>query len=227
MVDTNDNSVDTKMRYDNFSRFSVRFIDKSSRNENAVLYLRRYGLSWRLAAVKLPLEEHSLVQKDSNYIKTPSPPRASVVPPAGSAQPEVTARINALREMVKGDPKNLSAWVELGNLYFDTDRPEEAIEAYSNYLALNPDNPDVRTDLGIMYRKLGDIDRALEEFREAAQIAPRHVNSRYNIGVILLHDKQDANGAVKAWEEYLLVDSKSERAERVRMQIEKLKKIAP
>lgn len=136
---------------------------------------------------------------------------------------EVTSQIQTLKEIVKKDPKNLPAWVELGNLYFDTDQPKEAIEAYHQYLAVKPDNPDVRTDMGIMYRKLGQFDRAIEEFRKAAQSDPKHINSRYNIGLVLLHDKQDMKEAIKAWEEYLKVDPKSERAQRIRAQIERMK----
>jgi tetratricopeptide (TPR) repeat protein len=128
-----------------------------------------------------------------------------------------------LKEIVKKDPKNLPAWVELGNLYFDTDQPKEAIEAYGRYLAVKPDNPDVRTDMGIMYRKLGQFDRAVEEFRKAARSDPKHVNSRYNIGLVLLHDKGDIQGAIKAWEEYLKVDPNSEKSQRIRSQIEKMK----
>jgi tetratricopeptide (TPR) repeat protein len=73
--------------------------------------------------------------------------------------------------------------------------------------------------------KLGQFDKAIEEFRKAAQSDPKHVNSRYNIGLVLLHDKQDIKSAIKAWEEYLRVDSKSERAERIKAQMEKLKKM--
>jgi tetratricopeptide (TPR) repeat protein len=116
--------------------------------------------------------------------------------------------------------------MELGNLYFDSNQPKEAIEAYSQYLAIKPDNADVRTDMAIMYRNLGEMDLALEQFQKAAQSDPKHVNSRYNIGIVLLHDKQDVKGAIKAWEEYLKVDPKSERAERVRAQMANLKKMA-
>ena len=142
-------------------------------------------------------------------------------PPAA----ELAGKIESLKEILKKDPKNLPAWVELGNLYFDSDQPKEAIEAYSKYLVVKPDNPDVRTDIGIMFRKLGEFDRALEEFRKAAQSDPKHMNSRYNIGLVLLHDKQDIKGAIKAWEEYLKVDPKSERAERMRAQIDKMRKM--
>jgi cytochrome c-type biogenesis protein CcmH/NrfG len=166
-------------------------------------------------------EKTSMVQKPQmapEGAPAPAPPARNPV--------EATSQIQTLKEIVKKDPKNLPAWIELGNLYFDTDQPKEAIDAYSRYLAVKPDNPDVRTDMGIMYRKLGQFDKALEEFRKAAQNDPKHVNSRYNIGLVLLHDKQDMGGAIKAWEEYLKVDSNSERAQRIRAQIEKMKSMS-
>ncbi|MEW6377470.1 MAG: tetratricopeptide repeat protein [Thermodesulfobacteriota bacterium] len=146
--------------------------------------------------------------------------------PPGPSPMEVALKIETLKDIVKKDPKNLPAWVELGNLYFDRNQPKEAIEAYSQYLAVKPDNPDVRTDMGIMFRALGQFDKAIEEFRKASQSDPKHVNSRYNIGIVLLHDKQDIKGAVKAWEDYLKVDPNSERAKRVKAQIEKMKRMA-
>lgn len=157
-----------------------------------------------------------------------APMPQSTSPPISTAtapDPEVASKIKGLKEIVQKDPKNLPAWVELGNLYFDSDQPKEAIEAYSKYLAAKPENPDVRTDMGIMYRRLGDAERALREFEKAAQSDPKHVNSRYNIGVVLLHDKQDIKGAIKAWEEYLKVDPNSERANRVKAQMENLRKM--
>jgi cytochrome c-type biogenesis protein CcmH/NrfG len=143
--------------------------------------------------------------------------------PQDSSPMEVASKIQTLKEAIKKDPKDLSALVELGNLFFDSNQPKEAIEAYSQYLAIKPDNPDVRTDMGIMFRKLGDFDKAIDEFRKAVQIDPKHLNSQYNIGIVLLHDKRDIKGAIKAWEEYLKLDTNSERAQRIRIQIEKMK----
>jgi len=157
-------------------------------------------------------------------VQKPQPPLPPA-PPPGPDPAELNLKIQALKDIVKKDPKNLPALVELGNLYFDSGQPKEAIEVYSQYLALKPDNADVRTDMGIMYRALGEFDRAIEEFKKAAQSDPKHINSRYNIGIVLLHDKNDIQGAIKAWEEYLKVDSKSEKAQRVRSQIEKMKKM--
>ena len=165
-------------------------------------------------------EKTAIVQKPQM-----APPVTSESAPSAPNPLEVASKIQALKDIVKKDLKNLPAWVELGNLYFDSDQPKEAIEAYNQYLAIKPDNPDVRTDLGIMYRKLGDFDKAIEEFKKAAQSDPKHINSRYNLGLVLLHDKQDMKGAINAWEEYLKVDPNSERASRVRAQMEKIKQM--
>jgi len=153
-------------------------------------------------------------------------PQEAPAPPPGPSPAEVASKVDALKDIVKKDPKNLSAWVELGNLYFDSNQPQEAIKTYTEYLKIKPDNADVRTDLGIMYRNAGEIDKAIDEFKKAAQLDPKHVNSRYNLGLVLLHDKQDMKAAIKAWEDYLKVDPKSERAQRLKAQLEKMKAMA-
>jgi cytochrome c-type biogenesis protein CcmH/NrfG len=178
------------------------------------------GATIAILKVKGGGEKAAIMQKPQM-----SPQMAPMPTPPGPSPAELSLKIQTLKDIVKKDPKNLSAWVELGDLYFDSDQPREAIEAYSQYLAVKPDNPDVRTDMGIMFRKLGEFNRALEEFRKAVQSDPNHINSRYNIGLVLLHDKQDIKGAINAWEEYLKVDSRSERAERMRAQIDKMKKM--
>ncbi len=168
-----------------------------------------------------PGGQRPVVAQTAPGTETAPVPESQTISPAETAE-----KVKALKDILQKDPKNLSAWVELGNIYFDTNQPQEAIDAYSKYLAIKPDNPDVRTDMGIMYRKLGDFDRALKEFQAAAQSDPKHANSRYNMGIVLLHDKHDIKGAIKAWEEYLKVDPNSERAGRVRAQMDKLKSMA-
>ncbi|MBM4306173.1 MAG: tetratricopeptide repeat protein [Deltaproteobacteria bacterium] len=168
------------------------------------------------------VEKVATVQKPQMALPQAPPPGSDPTPDPA----ELNLKIQSLKDIIKKDPKNLPALVELGNLYFDSRQPKEAIEAYSQYLSVKPDNADVRTDMGIMYRALGDFNRAIEEFQKAAQSDPKHINSRYNIGIVLLHDKQDVKGAIKAWEEYLKVDTNSERANRLRAQLDRMKQMA-
>lgn len=150
-------------------------------------------------------------------------PRPTTPPAAASLPPQAMAlgqRITELKEAVRVDPRNLRAWVELGNAYFDSNQPRPAIEVYARALEMDPKNPDVRTDMGIMYRALKEFDRAVAEFRQASLDGPTHVNSRYNLGVVLRHDKGDLKGAIEAWEDFLRVEPKGERADKVRSEIE-------
>jgi cytochrome c-type biogenesis protein CcmH/NrfG len=136
---------------------------------------------------------------------------------------ELMESIEKLKELVREDQKNLTAWLELGNIYFLHNRYQEAIEAYRQSLSIEPDNPDVRTNMGIMLRGLGDFDGAVEELRKAAQNHPTHANSRFHLGVVLLKDKKDVKGAINAWEDYLRVESRGDRANWVRVEIERLR----
>jgi cytochrome c-type biogenesis protein CcmH/NrfG len=141
-------------------------------------------------------------------------------------KPPSKEEIASLENVLKTDPNNLNALVSLGNLYFDGNLYQKAIDVYSRALKINPRDADVRTDMAIMYRGVKDYDRAVKELQEAAAADPKHANSRFNLGIILLHDKKDFKGAVVAWEDYLKVDPTGERAEMVRKQIQELKALA-
>jgi len=148
--------------------------------------------------------------------------------PSEESQREVPVdreeEIQLLKTTLKKDPYNLQTLINLGDAYFDTDRYQEAIDAYSKALAIDPKNPDVRTDMGIMYRKLGQFDKAIEAFRQAAQDQPLHVNSRFNLGIVLKYDKEDFQGAIQAWEDFLkVVPPGDERATMVKQEIEAMK----
>jgi len=129
--------------------------------------------------------------------------RKKEAPPAGEAEP---INLNALNEIenykqiLKKDPNNLQAIVNIANLYFDTRQDLLAIENYRKALAIDPRNVNVRTDLAVCYRRSGNPDKAVEELKKAISTDPKHAQARYNLGVILIHDKNDVAGGVQAWE---------------------------
>ncbi len=130
--------------------------------------------------------------------------RKKEAPPAGESGG--TINLNALneienyKEILRRDPNNLQAIINIANLYFDTRQDLLAIENYRKALAIDPRNVNVRTDLAVCYRRTGNPDKAIEELKKAISTDPRHAQSRYNLGVILIHDKRDPEGGIKAWE---------------------------
>lgn len=135
--------------------------------------------------------------------KMPDMAPAMVANHPHNLSPEQQRVMDSLEQAVAEDPDNLQAWTQLGHLYFDTDRYEQAIRAYSRSLELNPDDADVVTDLGVMYRRNGQPDEAINSFEQAIALDPGHETARFNMGVVLLHDFDDHAGAIKIWEELL------------------------
>lgn len=80
------------------------------------------------------------------------------------------------------------------------DKFEKAISAYTKSLELHPENPDVWTDLGVMYRRSDQPVEAIKAFDKAIGIDPKHEASHLNKGIVLMHDLYDREGAIQVWE---------------------------
>jgi tetratricopeptide (TPR) repeat protein len=109
------------------------------------------------------------------------------------------ARVQALTTIIKNDPKNAGAAVQLGATYFEADRFDEAIKWYEEGLRLDPKNADASTQLGMSYFIAKGPDRALEQFEHSLQISPNHARTLLNKGIVLWRGKQDLKGAAAAW----------------------------
>ncbi len=111
-----------------------------------------------------------------------------------------------LIKKVAADPDDLQSWIQLGNLYFDSGQNEKAISAYKRALDLDPRNPDVETDLGIVDRRTDQFALAIKSFNKAREINPTHKNSAYNKGFVLYHDMGNIAEALKVWKELVKED---------------------
>ncbi len=59
----------------------------------------------------------------------------------------------------------------------------------------------VITDLGVMYRRNKQPEKAIKAFEKAISLDPSFETARFNKGVVLLHDLNDVQGGIQAWEE--------------------------
>ena len=139
--------------------------------------------------------------------------RSDTAIPAGAGSPtDYTQRIAQAEKVVAQDPKNLNAWISLGNDYFDTEQSQKAINAYGKALEIEPNNPNILTDQGVMFRKIGWYDKALANFEKANKIDPKHLQSLYNAGIVYAVDLKQPDKAVPYWNKYLSLDSNSPTA---------------
>jgi tetratricopeptide (TPR) repeat protein len=147
-------------------------------------------------------------------------PKMQYQPPVVGA---LSDNVGALKDIVKKDPGNVKAWIELGNTFMDTKRYNEAIDAYGKALEIDPKNVDVRVDMGTCYRGIGRPDMAEKEFRKALKMNPNHAMGHRNLGVVLAFDFNKKDEAVKEFEEYLKLSPNAQDADRVRQTIASLK----
>ena len=72
---------------------------------------------------------------------------------------------------------------------------QQAIAWYEQALALNPNDANVSTDLGVAYYYTNQPDRALTQFEQSLSIDPKHTKTLLNMGIVRAFGKQDLAGA--------------------------------
>jgi cytochrome c-type biogenesis protein CcmH/NrfG len=133
-----------------------------------------------------------------------------------------SARIAELEQLLAKDPKNLQAWITLGNGYFDANQAKKSVQAYSKALAIDPNNANVLTDQGVMFRALGFFDRALANFEKANKLDPKHLQSLFNTGIVYAVDLKQPDKAKVTFEALLQKDQTSDLARQAREMLKQL-----
>jgi cytochrome c-type biogenesis protein CcmH/NrfG len=123
--------------------------------------------------------------------------------PAAPATKGLNAdEVAALESLAARQPGDASVRVELGNLYMDAERWDEAIRWYREALSVNPALAETVTDLGACLVSSGRPAEGLAEFEKVLQGDSGHRNALYNKGIALLQMGR-AGEAAAAWEELL------------------------
>jgi tetratricopeptide (TPR) repeat protein len=113
------------------------------------------------------------------------------------------AQITALKSVAEREPANAKPRVQLGNLYFDGERYDDAIKWYTEAQTLLPNDVNVSTDLGVCYYYTNQPDKALAQFDRSLKLDANHAKTLLNVGIVRAFGKQDLDGATQAWQKLL------------------------
>ena len=157
------------------------------------------------------------------------PPAAvQAAPETGSTAATLdTAQVNAFVSVAEREPSNAAPRVQLGNLYFDAERYDDAIKWYSDALRLSPKDVDVSTYLGMSYYYTNQPDKALEQLDRSLKLNPKHTKTLLNIGIVKAIGKQDLQGAQQAWEQVITLAPQSPEAQAARRALDSLRAAHP
>jgi cytochrome c-type biogenesis protein CcmH/NrfG len=155
--------------------------------------------------------------------RQPAPAAAVAQPPAASAPVVDEAKVKAFRSVAEREPANAEPRVQLGNLYFDAERYDEAIPWYSEALKISPSDVNVSTDLGVSYYYSNQPDRALAQFDHSLKLDPKHTKTILNVGIVKAFGKQDLAGAQQAWEQVIKLSPDSAEGQAARRALDSLR----
>jgi curved DNA-binding protein CbpA len=174
-------------------------------------------------------------------------------PPAAPPTPTLSpldafeASIPPARQAAQQNPTSAQAWIDLGNLLYDSAQvvresaPEsliyqqrlvrwlEATSAYSQALALTPDNASVRADMGASncFYGAGTGDQSFvrdgtEQVRHAAQIAPQDERVLLSLGHCLISAQPPQTAeAITSWQQIIKLTPSSPLATQAQLLIAK------
>ena len=140
-------------------------------------------------------------------------------------QAELTLRAYAER---KQSSRSLHA---LGCVYLAKRDLEKAIDTLNEALALDPNSPQIHSDLGAVYLEKGkavqrtdpgaaepEFSRSLDHINKALELDPASLDARFN-RALLYQQTQRVNQALDDWQEYLKRDDASPWANEARANI--------
>lgn len=151
------------------------------------------------------------------------PENTGISKPSGPAAVDLK-RIQQLLEEVQKNPENFEALVELGNLNYDQKNFEDAISWYRKALEIRPNEITIRTDLATSFFYARRFDDAISEFQNSLAVNPTHPETLFNMGVTLLHGKNDPKGALELWEKLVATNPDYPQLPIVKGRIDAIKK---
>jgi tetratricopeptide (TPR) repeat protein len=80
--------------------------------------------------------------------------------------------IEQYQKITTKDPKDMDSWLILGRLYRVASNSVDAEKAYTQALAIDPNNEDALTGLAIVYSDVGDTKKAIEKLQTVTKKNP-------------------------------------------------------
>lgn len=118
----------------------------------------------------------------------------------------------AFRKALEISPNAFSAWSGLGTVLTDTNRLEEARQAYDRAYDSKPDTPDavaeILTNRGNVKSRLGDKQAALADIEAAIKIDPTYIHAYRSLGILKV-ETRDHRGVVDAFRKVVTSDTAS------------------
>jgi len=116
----------------------------------------------------------------------------------GAEMAQLARQAKELEDMLAQSPGDPRIMIALGNLYFDAGRWTDSRMWYERAVEIEGSDPNVLTDLAVVYRNLKQPEKSLELLGRTIEVAPEHWQAWYNTVVVLHFDLHRHDEAAEA-----------------------------
>lgn len=117
--------------------------------------------------------------------------------------------LKMLYMVVDQEPTEIKAHLELGYYYQQKADPQAAMH-YQNALLIDPNNEEVNYNLALLYYDLGEVDKAVEQYKILLSITHEGLyaqNAMYNLGYIVWTRDNDYQEAISLFTQAIEADN--------------------
>jgi tetratricopeptide (TPR) repeat protein len=107
------------------------------------------------------------------------------------------------RDTADKNPGSWMVWTNLGNTLVQRKQLDEAIPYYLRAVQLAPWERETHWNAGTAYMRLGDVNRAEDEYRESVRLDPAFPPGWASLGQLLYYRRHDVPGAMAAYRKAL------------------------
>ena len=104
-----------------------------------------------------------------------------------TARKDIPRAVGAYEHAVEGLKKDKVVWANLGMAYYRNKQNDLALKALVTASALDPNDAEIRENLGTVRRQTGDLPGAIADLEAAVKLRPDDAQYANNLGVAYRH----------------------------------------
>ncbi len=94
-----------------------------------------------------------------------------------------STKATVLTQAENANPNTVNAYMPAGDVFYQSENPEEAIQSYKEAIRTNPNDFDAHFGLGGCYSELGYEEEAMKATKEAIRIRPNYAFAHIALGL--------------------------------------------